>query len=70
MDALDEYLIKIEDFPKLLATLLQEKFVDKIIGAKLKVDKKSGAIDRFTVSPILVEKPEDLTTFPLTNLIA
>ena len=41
MDALDEYLIKIEDFPKLLATLLQEKFVDKVIGAKLKVDKKS-----------------------------
>ncbi|MHA1349486.1 MAG: Coenzyme F420 hydrogenase/dehydrogenase, beta subunit C-terminal domain [Promethearchaeota archaeon] len=70
MDALDEYLIKIEDFPKLLATLLQEKFVDKIIGAKLKVDKKSGAIDRFTVSPLIVEKPEDLTTFPLTNLIA
>jgi len=49
---------------------LQEKFVDKIIGAKLKVDKKSGAIDRFTVSPVIVEKSEDLTTFPLTNLIA
>jgi formate dehydrogenase subunit beta len=70
MDALDEYLIKIEDFPKLLATLLQEKFVDKVIGAKLKVDKKSGAVDRFTVSPELIEKPEDLNNFPLTNLIA
>ncbi|MFX1288515.1 MAG: Coenzyme F420 hydrogenase/dehydrogenase, beta subunit C-terminal domain, partial [Promethearchaeota archaeon] len=69
MDALDEYLIKSEDFPKLLATLLQEKIVDKVIGANLKVDKKSGDIDRFTVSPVLVDKPEDLATFPLTSLI-
>jgi formate dehydrogenase subunit beta len=70
MDAMAEYLIKSEDFSKILVTLLKEKFVDKIIGAKLRIDKKSGNIDRFTVQPKLVEKEEDLTDFPLSPLIA
>ena len=70
MDAIDEYLIKIEDFSKILASLLREKVVDKIIGAKLRVDKKSGNIDRFTVQPKLAEKEEDVKDFPLTPLIA
>ena len=65
-----EYLIKSEDFSKILATLLKEKVVDKIIGAELRVDKKSGNIDRFTVQPKLVEKEEDLSDFPLSPLIA
>jgi formate dehydrogenase subunit beta len=70
MEAMAEYLIKIEDFPKILATLLKEKAVDKIIGAELRVDKKSGAKDRFTVQPKLAEKEEDVKDFPLTPLIA
>ena len=70
MEAMAEYLIKIEDFSKILTALLKEKAVDKIIGAQLRVDKKSGNIDRFTVQPKLVEKEEDLKDFPLTPLIA
>jgi formate dehydrogenase subunit beta len=70
MDAMSEYLIKSEDFSKILATLLKEKVVDKIIGAQLRVDKKSGNVDRFTVQPKLVEKEEDLSDFPLSPLIA
>lgn len=70
MDAIEEYLIKIADFSKILATLLKEKAVDKIIGAQLRVDKKSGNIDRFTVQPKLAEKEEDVKDFPLTPLIA
>ncbi len=65
-----EYLIKEKDFPKLLNTLLKEKFVDKIIGAKAKVDKKSGKVDRFTISPELWDDPKQSENFPLTNLIA
>ena len=70
MEAMAEYLIKIEDFSKILGTLLKEKAVDKIISAGLRVDKKSGNIDRFTVQPKLVEKEEDVKDFPLTPLIA
>jgi len=70
MDALAEYLINIEDFTKILETLLKEKIVDKIVGAKLRVDKKSGNADRFTVQPNLIDKAEDLKNFPLTPLIA
>ncbi|MFX0030474.1 MAG: Coenzyme F420 hydrogenase/dehydrogenase, beta subunit C-terminal domain [Candidatus Hermodarchaeota archaeon] len=70
MDAIAEYLIKSEDFSKILATLIKEKVVDKIIGAELRVDKKSGNVDRFTVQPKLVEKQEDLSDFPLSPLIA
>ena len=70
MEAMEEYLIKIEDFPKILATLLKENIVDKIIGAKLRVDKKSGNLDRFTVQPMLAEKEEDVANFPLSPLIA
>jgi len=70
MEAMAEYLIKLEDFPIILSTLIKEKIVDKIIGAQLRVDKKSGATDRFTVQPKLVEKEEDLKDFPLSPLIA
>ena len=70
MDTIAEYLIKVEDFSKLLVSLFKEKVVDKFIGAKLRVDKKSGNIDRFTVQPMLVEKEADIGTFPLTPLIA
>jgi formate dehydrogenase subunit beta len=70
MDAIAEYLIKSEDFSKILATLLKENAVDKIIGAGLRVDKKSGNLDRFTVQPKLVEKEADLADFPLSPLIA
>ncbi|MHA2036391.1 MAG: Coenzyme F420 hydrogenase/dehydrogenase, beta subunit C-terminal domain [Promethearchaeota archaeon] len=70
MDTIAEYLIKSEDFSKILATLLEEKVVDKIIGAQLRIDKKSGNTDRFTVQPKLVEKEEELSDFPLSPLIA
>jgi len=70
LEAIAEYLIKIEDFPKLLSTLLKEKIVDKIIGAETKVNKKTNEEDRFSVSPIIYEKPDDITSFPLTNLIS
>ncbi len=70
MDAKAEYLIKVEDFSKILSTLLKEKVVDKIISAQTRFDKKANAEDRFTVNPKLIEKPEDATPFPLTNLIA
>ena len=69
MDSTD-YLVKIGDFPKLLTTLLEEKMVDKIVGAATKIDKKTQAEDRFTVSPKEYLKPEDITSFPLTNLLA
>ncbi|MFX1407972.1 MAG: 4Fe-4S dicluster domain-containing protein [Promethearchaeota archaeon] len=70
MDAIADYLIKVEDFPKLLATLLKEKVVDKIIGAETRIDKKTNEEDRFTVTPKLYSKPEDISGFPLTNLIS
>lgn len=70
MDTIADYLIKIEDFPKILTTLLKEKVVDKIIGAETRVDKKTQKEDRFTVSPKVYEKPGDITGFPLTNLLA
>jgi formate dehydrogenase subunit beta len=70
MDASAEYLIKIDDFSKILGTLLKEKVVDKVIGAQLRVDKKSGNVDRFTVQPKLAQKEEDVTNFPLMPLIA
>jgi formate dehydrogenase subunit beta len=70
MDTMAEYLIKIENFPKILEVLLKEKVVDKIIGAEPRIDKKTEKEDRFTVQPALYEKPEDIKSFPLTNLIA
>ncbi|MFX0058139.1 MAG: 4Fe-4S dicluster domain-containing protein [Candidatus Hodarchaeota archaeon] len=70
MDAMAEYLIKVEEFPKLLTTLLKEKVVDKIIGAEVRIDKKTNQEDRFTVVPKLFDKPEDISGFPLTNLIS
>lgn len=70
MDVKAEYLIKIEDFGKLLSTLLREKVVDKVIGASLRFDKKANVTDRLTVSPNITDKPEDLEDFPLMPLIA
>ncbi|MFW9879685.1 MAG: Coenzyme F420 hydrogenase/dehydrogenase, beta subunit C-terminal domain [Candidatus Thorarchaeota archaeon] len=70
MATMAEYLIKSEDFSKILVTLLKENVVDKIVGAELRVDKKSGTLDRFTVQPKLVEKEADLSNFPLFPLIA
>lgn len=70
MDSIAEFLIKIEDFHNLLSTLLKEKVVDKIISAELRIDKKTNLEDRFTVVPKLIEKTDDISKFPLTNLIA
>ncbi len=70
MDANAEYLIKVEDFPKLLSSLLKEKVVDKILSAETKVNAKTKLEDRFTVVPKVVEKAEDITGFPLSNIIA
>ncbi|MHA1803998.1 MAG: Coenzyme F420 hydrogenase/dehydrogenase, beta subunit C-terminal domain [Promethearchaeota archaeon] len=70
MDAIAEYLIKIKDFQELLSTLLEQKVVDKVLGAKLKVDKKSGGINRFTVVPEAVSDPNGVSGFPLTALLA
>ena len=70
MDIKAEYLIKSEYFQKLLKSLLTEKLVNKIISAQVKVDKKSNAIDRFTLSPITIEKADDIVDFPLSNFIA
>jgi formate dehydrogenase subunit beta len=62
MDAIAEYLIKVEDFPKILRTLLSEQFVTKI-------DKKTNQEDRFTISPVVFEKADDIKSFPLINLL-
>jgi len=70
MDVKAEYLIKVEDFPKLLSSLLKEKLVDKILSAETKVNAKTKLEDRFTVVPKVVAKPEDSEVFPLSNLIA
>ncbi len=70
MEAKAQYLIKIEDFPKLLSTILKEKIVDKIISAETKVNAKTKEEDRFTVVPKVVEKADDIASFPLSNLIA
>ncbi len=70
MDSLAEYLIKIDDFPILLRSLLKENYVDKVLGAETKINKKTNEEDRFTVIPAVYEKEEDIKTFPLTNLIA
>jgi formate dehydrogenase subunit beta len=70
MEPSAEFLIKIDEFPKILSALLKEKVVDKIIGAQLRVDKKSGNVDRFTVQPKLAEKEADVADFPLMPLIA
>ncbi len=69
MDVQAEFLIKIEDFSKLLSTLLKEKIVDKVISAKLKFDKKTNVEDRLTVQPDIKDKPEDVANFPLTPLM-
>lgn len=70
MDVKAEYLIKLEEFPKILSTLLEQKVVDKLLGAKLKVEKKSGNIDRFTVAPEVITDPASTKDFPLTPLLA
>ena len=70
MDVKAEYLIKIEEFPKLLSSLLKEKIVDKVLSAETKINAKTKLEDRFTVVPKVVEKVEEFKSFPLSNLIA
>jgi formate dehydrogenase subunit beta len=70
LDAIAEYLIKIEDFSQLLQTMLKEGLVNKIIGAQIKVDKKTNEIDRFTVSPVIIDNANNVGVFPLTNFVA
>lgn len=69
MEVKTQYLLKEKDFPELLRSLLEEGIVDKIVGAETKVSKKTGEEDRFSVSPTLWTKPEEIETFPLSNLI-
>lgn len=63
LEPIAEYLVTYEDVKKILATLLKEKIVDKVIGGEI----KKGA---FNASPKLMEKPEELDDFPLSQLIA
>jgi len=70
METKAEFLIKVEDFPKLLGALLKEKVVDKILSAETKVNAKTKVEDRFTVVPKVIDKAADIKSFPLSNLIA
>ncbi|MHA1756395.1 MAG: Coenzyme F420 hydrogenase/dehydrogenase, beta subunit C-terminal domain [Promethearchaeota archaeon] len=70
MEIKSKYLIKIDDFPKILSTLLKEGVVNKIISAKLRFDKKNNVTDRLTVQPEIISKFEDIKEFPLMPLIA
>ncbi|MEJ2249597.1 MAG: Coenzyme F420 hydrogenase/dehydrogenase, beta subunit C-terminal domain [Candidatus Lokiarchaeota archaeon] len=71
MESQGEYLIKEKEFSKLLKTLLKEKVVNKVLGAETKVSRKTKEEDRFTLNPIVYEKPEDIPDeFPLSNFMA
>ncbi|TFF97477.1 MAG: hypothetical protein EU547_04230 [Promethearchaeota archaeon] len=70
MEVQAEYLISEKDFPELLKTLLNEGIVDKIIGAEVKISRKTKEEDRFSISPKIWEKADEVETFPLSNLIA
>ena len=70
MNVIAEFLIKIDDFPILLSTLLKKHVVDKLLSAETKIDKKSNQEDRFTVVPKEIQKGKEISKFPLTNLIA
>ncbi|MGV9198329.1 MAG: 4Fe-4S dicluster domain-containing protein [Promethearchaeia archaeon] len=70
MEVKGEYLLKYNDFPQLLKTLLEENVVDKIIGAKTKISRKTEKEDRLSISPEIYEEPDDVEDFPLSNLIA
>jgi len=71
MEAQGEYLIKQKGFSDLLKTLLKEKIVNKVLGAETKISRKTKEEDRFTLNPIVYEKPEDVPDeFPLSNFIA
>ena len=70
MEVKGEYLIKYEEFPQLLKTILQEGIVEKIIGAKTKISRKTKEEDRLSISPEVYENPDDIEGFPLSNLIA
>jgi formate dehydrogenase subunit beta len=70
METQGEYLIKEKEFSKLLKTLLKEKIVDKVLGAEVKVSRKTKEEDRFTLNPVEYEKPDDVPDeFPLSNLM-
>jgi formate dehydrogenase subunit beta len=70
MEVKAQYLIMEKEFPDLLKTLLKEGTVDKIIGAETKISKKTEEEDRFSISPTLWTKPDEIEKFPLSNLIA
>jgi len=70
MEVKAQYLILEKEFPDLLKTLLKEGTVEKIIGAETKISKKTEEEDRFSISPILWTKPDEIEKFPLSNLIA
>jgi formate dehydrogenase subunit beta len=70
MEVKAQYLIKEKEFPELVKALLKEGIVEKVIGAETKVSRKTGEEDRFSISPKVWSKPEDIEKFPLSNLIA
>ncbi|MBD3215300.1 MAG: hypothetical protein GF311_22015 [Candidatus Lokiarchaeota archaeon] len=70
MEIKAQYIVKEKDFPELLKKLLEKGIVDKIIGAETKVSRKTGEEDRFSLSPKVWTKAEEIEKFPLSNLIA
>jgi formate dehydrogenase subunit beta len=50
--------------------LLSEGVVDKIIGAEVKISRRTDEEDRFSINPKVWEKAEEIEKFPLSNLIA
>lgn len=70
MESQAEYLISENDFPELLKSLLSEGVVDKIIGAEVKISRRTDEEDRFSINPKVWEKAEEIEKFPLSNLIA
>jgi len=63
LESIEEFLIKYDDVKKILATLLKEKIVSKVISG----ETKKG---HFAVSPKLVSKPEELEDLPLSQIMA
>ena len=59
MDSIAEYLIKIEDFPKLLNTLLKEKFVDKLSKKKFSIQLNMNHPLMILLNDISIEYGED-----------
>jgi len=70
MEPQAEYLISEKDFPEVLKTLLKDGVVDKIIGAEVKISRRTDEEDRFSINPKIWEKADEIEKFPLSNLIA